>query len=94
VPQRGKMGLPLLLGSRCIAVKKRRRIKQEQPLAVRLAEEAKRLRKEAHSLRPGARRTELLRRAEDLASGVQMATLLSSSSETKSVEPEDEDGRL
>jgi hypothetical protein len=62
--------------------KKRRRFKQEQ-LAERLAEEARRLRAEARSVRPGTRRTELLRQAEQAESGVQMAKWLGASQSTE-----------
>lgn len=57
---------------------KRRRFKQEQPLDERLAQEAKRLRAEARSVRPGAQRAELMRKAEQAEAAVQMAKWLRS----------------
>lgn len=58
--------------------KKRRQFRQERPLAERLAEEAKRLRAAARSIQPGARRAELMRRAQQAESGVEMAKWLGS----------------
>ena len=57
---------------------KRRRFKQTQSLEERLAEEAKRLRKEAKLLPPGAVRETLLRRARQAETGSHMSEWLSS----------------
>jgi hypothetical protein len=56
----------------------RRRFIQNQPLEERLAEEAKRLRVEAKSLPPGAKREELIRRARQAEIGSHMSEWLSS----------------
>lgn len=48
---------------------KRRRFKQTQSLEERLSEEAKRLREQAKSLSPGAKRESLLRRARQAETG-------------------------
>jgi hypothetical protein len=69
-------------------MQKRRRFKQEVSLEERLLEQAKRLRAEARSLRPGAQRSELLRRAKELEAGMRIANvLLSTSSEDKVLMP-------
>ncbi len=57
---------------------KRRRFKQTQSLEERLAKEAKRLRKEAKLLPPGAVRETLLRRARQAETGSHMSEWLSS----------------
>ena len=57
-------------------MQKRRRFKQLQPLDERLAEEAKRLRAKARSIRPGAQRAELLRKAAQIEAGLHMAKTL------------------
>ena len=59
-------------------VMQRRRFKQTLSLEERLAEEAKRLREEAKSLPPGARREELLRKARQAETGSHMSEWLSS----------------
>ena len=56
----------------------RRRFKQTQSLEERLAKEAKRLRKEAKLLPPGAVRETLLRRARQAETGSHMSEWLSS----------------
>jgi hypothetical protein len=50
-------------------MQQRRRFKQDRPLEERLAEEAKRLRAKARSIRPGAHRAELLRKAAQIEAG-------------------------
>ena len=57
-------------------MQRRRRFKQTQPLELRLAEEAKRLREEAKSLPPCARRTEILRKAREAETAAQMSDWL------------------
>ena len=57
----------------------RRRFNQAQSLEDRLAEEAKRLREKANSLRPGAARDELIRKAEQAETGVHISEWLRSS---------------
>ena len=56
----------------------RRRFKQPDPLEVRLAEEAKRLREEARNLPPGADRDDLSRRARQAETGSHMSEWLNS----------------
>lgn len=58
-------------------MQQRRRFKQDRPLEERLAEEAKRLRAKARSIRPGAQRAELLRKAAQIEAGVHVAKALS-----------------
>ena len=57
---------------------KRHRFKQTQPLEIRLADEAKRLRAEAKLLPPGAVRETLLRKARQAETGSHMSGWLSS----------------
>jgi hypothetical protein len=52
--------------------------KLADPLEARLAEEAKRLREEAKSLPPGAKREDLLRKARQAETGSRMSQWLSS----------------
>ena len=54
----------------------RRRFTQTQSLEERLAEEAKRLREKAKSLKPGAARDELIRRARQAETGSHMSEWL------------------
>jgi hypothetical protein len=56
----------------------RRRFKQTDTLADRLAEEAKRLREEAKAIKPGAERDMLLRRARQCETGSHMSEWLRS----------------
>jgi hypothetical protein len=56
----------------------RRRVKQSQSLEERLSQEGKRLREEAKSLPPGARREELLRKARQCETGSHMTEWLTS----------------
>ncbi|TGN82006.1 hypothetical protein EOW77_0026500 [Bradyrhizobium yuanmingense] len=56
----------------------RRRVKQTDPLEIRLAAEAERLREEAKALPPGATRDEMLRRARQAETGSQMSEWLRS----------------
>ena len=56
----------------------RRRVKQIQSLEDRLAEEAKRLRKEAKLLPPGAARENLLRKAGQAETGSRISEWLRS----------------
>ena len=56
----------------------RRRFKQTQPLELRLAEEAKRLRTEAKLLPPGAVREDMLRKARQAETGSHMSEWLTS----------------
>jgi len=56
----------------------RRRVKQIQSLEDRLAEEAKRLRKEAKLLPPGAARESLLRKARQAETGSHISEWLRS----------------
>ena len=55
---------------------KRRRFKQTEPLEERLAHEAERLREKAKSLRPGADREALIRKARQTEAAVHMNELL------------------
>jgi hypothetical protein len=57
----------------------RRRFKENEPLEVRLAEEAKRLRAEAKLLPHGVQRDEMIRRARQAETGSHMSEWLSSS---------------
>lgn len=59
-------------------MQKRRRFKQIQSLEVRLADEAKRLRKEAKSLPPGIRKEALLRKARQAETGSHISEWLRS----------------
>ena len=56
----------------------RRRFKQTQSLEVRLAEEAKRLRREAKLLPPGAKRDEMIRKARQAETATHMNEWLTS----------------
>lgn len=56
----------------------RRRAKHADPLEMRLAAEAERLREQARSLPPGARRDEMLRKARQAETGSQMSEWLRS----------------
>jgi hypothetical protein len=56
----------------------RRRIEHSDTLEEQLASEAKRLRKEAEKLRPGAEREALLRRARQAETGSHVSEWLSS----------------
>jgi hypothetical protein len=56
----------------------RRRFTQTQPLELRLADEAKRLRKEAKGLPPGVARDALIRKARRAENGSQMSEWLRS----------------
>ncbi|MBR0703880.1 hypothetical protein JQ599_28515 [Bradyrhizobium diazoefficiens] len=56
----------------------RRRVMQTDPLEIRLAAEAERLREEAKSLPPGAARDEILRKARQAETGSQMSEWLRS----------------
>jgi hypothetical protein len=56
----------------------RRRFKQTDTLEERLSQEAKRLRDEAKSLRPGAARDDLVRRARQAETGSHMSEWLRS----------------
>ncbi|AWL95594.1 MULTISPECIES: hypothetical protein [Bradyrhizobium] len=56
----------------------RRRVKLTDPLEIRLAVEAERLRAEARSLPPGAARDEMLRKARQAETGSQMSEWLRS----------------
>lgn len=51
-------------------------IEHDQPLEDRLSEEARRLRARAKTLPPGARREEMLRKAEQAEVGVHMSRFL------------------
>ena len=55
-----------------------RRAKPTDPLEIRLAAEAERLREQARSLPPGARRDEMLRKARQAETGSQMSEWLRS----------------
>jgi hypothetical protein len=59
-------------------MQQRSRFKHDQPLEERLAEEVKRLRAKARSIRPGAQRAELLRKAAQIEAGMHVAKTLSS----------------
>nr|WP_249144869.1 hypothetical protein [Bradyrhizobium lablabi] len=59
-------------------MQKRRRFKQTQSLEERLADEAIRLRQQAHMLAPGADRDSLLRRARQAETCSQMSEWLRS----------------
>ena len=56
----------------------RRRFQTNRSLEERLAEEAKRLREEAKSLPPGAKREELIRKARQAETGSHMSEWLTS----------------
>jgi hypothetical protein len=56
-----------------IVMEHRRRFKQIRSLEERLAEEAQRLREQAKSLRPGAERDDLIRRARHAETGSHMS---------------------
>ncbi|MEZ2141858.1 hypothetical protein AAE026_06000 [Bradyrhizobium sp. DN5] len=56
----------------------RHRFKHTDPLEIRLAAEAERLREEAKSLPPGAARDEMLRKARQAETGSQMSEWLRS----------------
>jgi len=56
----------------------RRRIRQNESLEKRLAEEAKRLKEDAKKLPPGPAREELLRRASQAEAGSHMSEWLQS----------------
>jgi hypothetical protein len=56
----------------------RRRMKQTDTLEVRLAEEAKRLREEAKTMKPGPAREGLLRKARQCETGSHMSEWLRS----------------
>lgn len=56
----------------------RRRVKQSDPLEVRLAEEAKQLREQAKSLPPGPDRDLILRKARQCETGSRMSEWLRS----------------
>lgn len=56
----------------------RHRSKQADPLEIRLAAEAQRLREEANALPPGAARDEMLRKARQAETGSQMSEWLRS----------------
>ena len=56
----------------------RRRFKQTDALEVRLADEAKRLREQAKTLKPGVKRDILLRRARQAETGAHMSEWLRS----------------
>ncbi|MBR0816199.1 MULTISPECIES: hypothetical protein [Bradyrhizobium] len=56
----------------------RRRERQMDPLEIRLAAEAERLREQAELLPPGATRDEMLRRARQAETGSQMSEWLRS----------------
>ncbi|UPK24403.1 hypothetical protein [Bradyrhizobium sp. 195] len=56
----------------------RRRVRQMDPLEIRLAAEAERLREEAKLLPPGAARDEMLRKARQAETGSQMSEWLRS----------------
>ncbi|MCK1419296.1 hypothetical protein IVB14_29920 [Bradyrhizobium sp. 180] len=56
----------------------RHRSKQTDPLEIRLAAEAQRLREEAKALPPGAARDEMLRKARQAETGSQMSEWLRS----------------
>ena len=56
----------------------RRRFKQTDSLEQRLSDEAQRLRKKAESLRPGAVRDELIRKAQQAEVGAHMSEWLRS----------------
>jgi hypothetical protein len=60
------------------SMQQRRRTKLADPLEARLAEEAKRLREEAKSLPPSAKREDLLRKARQAETGSHMSQWLSS----------------
>ena len=59
-------------------MQQRRSFKKQIPLDQRLAEQAKRLRKEAEGTAPGAGRDELIRLARQAETGAQMGEWLSS----------------
>lgn len=59
-------------------MQQRRRVKQTMPLEERLAKEARRLRQEAKSLPPGAKREEVIRKARLAETGSHMTEWLTS----------------
>ena len=54
-------------------MQKRRRLKQAMPLVERLSQQAQQLRKEAKDLPPGGEREELVRKARQLESAVDVS---------------------
>lgn len=58
---------------------KRRRFKQEQPLEVRLSNEARRLRESARALRPGSMRDDAIRKARQMEEACRISEWLRSS---------------
>ena len=54
-------------------MQKRRRLKQAMPLVERLSQQAQQLRKEAKGLPPGGEREELVRKARQLESAVDVS---------------------
>ena len=59
-------------------MQRRRRFKQTDQLEERLAQEAKRLREEARTLKPGPAREELIRKARQCETGSHMSEWLRS----------------